>query len=153
MVALVISSAAIVVSAWALIWQYRVSRRAERLYVQVEPRALVVASAPQQQAPDYRELVVGVRVFNRNPKYPIRVNSVAFTPADVQSATEWFTGQATFSALPLSIEPRDAETIDLPIERISETDPTPLGEMFIAWVELKTGEIFRTQPHPAPRWP
>lgn len=50
--------------------------------------------------------VVGVRVLNDNPRYPIRVNAVAFTPADQQTQPQlWFSEKW---GLPMNIEPRDA---------------------------------------------
>ena len=81
--------------------------------------------------------VVGVRVTNRNPKYPIRVNAVAFTAAGQEVPELWFASAG--DQPPAVIEPHDADTIDIPIERISEVDD-PLGSAFVSGIELKTGD-------------
>ena len=92
--------------------------------------------------------VVGVRVLNDNPRYPIRVNAVAFTPADQQTQPQlWFSEKW---GLPMNIEPRDADTLDIPIDYISE-ERHPLGPSFVGWIELKTGAIHNSAPHPSPQ--
>ena len=82
---------------------------------------------------------------NKNPTYPVRVNAVAFTPAAQGPPQLWF-GAPNFE-LPRVIEPHDAETIDVPVDYISETNDV-LGPMFVGWIELKTGDIYRSDPHP-----
>jgi hypothetical protein len=89
--------------------------------------------------------IVGVRVTNNNPRYPIRINAVAFTPASQSEPPDlWFDGSDI--ELPRTIGPRDGDTIDIPVERISEVED-PLRPAFVGWIELKTGVILSSQPH------
>jgi hypothetical protein len=135
----VLSIVAILISATALGWQIRRWRWEQRHHVKVEGRSETFVTKDGEQIP-----IVGVRVTNNNPKYPIRVKAVAFTPADQEVVELWF--DAAYDQLPAVIEPHDADTIDIPIERISEVGD-PLGSAFIGWIELKTGDIFRSEPH------
>jgi hypothetical protein len=139
-VALVVSFIAVSISAVALWWQIRRWRWEQQLHVKVEGRSLTGVTGLGERVP-----IVGVRVTNENPRYPIRVNAVAFTPSvQREPPTLWFSG-ANYE-LPRPIHPKDAETIDVPVEHISEVDD-PLGPSFVGWIELKTGTILQADPH------
>jgi hypothetical protein len=135
--ALFISIVAVLISAVALGWQvYRYWWEQDR-HVEVTARALTVSENGEVSD------VVGVLVSNSNPRYPIRVGVVAFTPPSEQVPKVWF-------ARPTVIDPHDAATIDVHVDDINETGE-PLGDRFVAWVLLTTGERYRSNPHPSPR--
>jgi hypothetical protein len=135
--ALIVSIVAVVISALVAVRQYLSSRQERRLRVWVDARSTTYVSPDGERIP-----VVGVRVKNGNPKYPIRVHSVAFTDPSASEAQVWVSREAT-------VAPYDAEIIDLPIDQFDETREL-FSETFTAWVELTTGDIFRSDPHPAP---
>jgi hypothetical protein len=84
-----------------------------------------------------------MRVVNRNPRYPIHPNTIAFTPPDVTEPDIWFGGESP--RIPSVIEPNSAELIEMPIFWFEDIFDFSKSE-FVAWIELKTGDRFHSAP-------
>lgn len=92
---------------------------------------------------DAIETVFTVTVTNRSD-FPIRVIGVALIGHE-EPVRSYFVGDT--SDLPRTVEPRDAEVIDVPLSAVSGELPRGLAQ---GWVQLSTGEELRSGPTELP---
>ena len=141
--ALLIAVLALGVSAGSLWWQYETWRRERTLDVSVE---LYAATNAQREDVDGRKETTfknefSILVVNRSA-FPVRVAGATIAQAGATPGS-YFT-----HARPL-VGPRDAESINLESELFSSkvlSGPIEPGDSVEAWVELSTGEQFRSGP-------
>jgi hypothetical protein len=137
-----IALVALAISGGTFVRQLYLERWERKRHVKVEGRSLNVALPSGE-----RLQVIGMRVVNVNPRYPIHPNTIAFTLPDVEPDI-WLPGEPP--RLPSVIEPNSAELIETDIVSVEDIFDLS-GPEFVAWIELKTGERFHSAPTRYPR--
>jgi hypothetical protein len=133
-----ISLIAIAISGGTFGRQVYKDRWEKKRHVEVEGRSGIVARPSGEHVE-----IIGMRVVNRNPRYPIQPNTIAFTPPDVKQPDIWFGGSPP--ELPKVIEPNSAELIETAIYSVEDIFDLS-SSSFVAWIGLKTGDRFHSAP-------
>jgi hypothetical protein len=136
--ALVVAIFAALVAAGSLGWQYYVWWHSRRLNVAVGLDEVEVHDEPDE--PEVSTTVFKVTVVNRGA-FTVKVVGATLIPT-ARPVRSWITG-ATIG-LPREVKSNDGEEIHLPVGFF--VGELPSDDPIEAWIQLSTGEEFRSAP-------